>query len=91
MDLNEFNRILRQVFLLPVFALLILAAALYMEIRGSNAEPAAQPGKLKGPEAAARPERQRKAETVQANHVEGVSIPAASPTQFGNLKPITSI
>lgn len=37
MDLNEFNRILRQVFLLPVFALLILAAALYMEIRGSNA------------------------------------------------------
>lgn len=36
MNLNEFNRILRQVFLLPMIALLLLAAALYLEIRSSN-------------------------------------------------------
>jgi PAS domain S-box-containing protein len=34
--LIEFNRILRQVLILPVLALLLLAAALYLEIRGSN-------------------------------------------------------
>lgn len=36
MNLNEFRRILRQVFLLPVFGLLLLATALYLEISGAN-------------------------------------------------------
>ena len=36
MNLNQFNRILRQAFLLPVIALLITAAALYWQIRDSN-------------------------------------------------------
>lgn len=36
MNLTEFNRILRQVFLLPVIALLITAGALYLQIRGAN-------------------------------------------------------
>lgn len=36
MNLNEFNRILRQVFLLPVIALLITAGALYLQVRGAN-------------------------------------------------------
>jgi PAS domain S-box-containing protein len=35
-EFSKFNRILLQVFLLPVFALLITAAALYIDIRGSN-------------------------------------------------------
>ncbi len=37
MNLNQFNRILRQVFLLPVVALLLTAGALYWQIRGANA------------------------------------------------------
>ena len=37
MNLSQFNNILRQVFLLPVVALLVVAAALYVQIRGSNA------------------------------------------------------
>ena len=36
MNLSQFNNILRQVFLLPVVALLVVAAALYVQIRGSN-------------------------------------------------------
>ncbi len=36
MNLSEFNRVLRQVFLLPVIALLITAGALYLQVRGSN-------------------------------------------------------
>lgn len=36
MNLTQFNRILRQVFLLPVIALLITAAALYLQMRGAN-------------------------------------------------------
>lgn len=36
MDLNQFKRILIQVFLLPVLALLLMAAALYVDIRNSN-------------------------------------------------------
>jgi PAS domain S-box-containing protein len=36
-NLNQFNRILRQVFLLPVVALLLTAGALYWQIRGANA------------------------------------------------------
>ncbi|MEG9435875.1 CHASE3 domain-containing protein [Edaphobacter sp. HDX4] len=36
MNLTEFNRILRQVFLLPVIALLITAGALYLQVRGAN-------------------------------------------------------
>jgi PAS domain S-box-containing protein len=35
-NLTEFNRILRQVFLLPVIALLITAGALYLQVRGAN-------------------------------------------------------
>jgi PAS domain S-box-containing protein len=35
-NLNQFNRILRQVFLLPVIALLLLAVALYLQIQGAN-------------------------------------------------------
>lgn len=37
MNLNQFNRILRQVFLLPVIALLLTAGALYWQIQGANA------------------------------------------------------
>ena len=37
MNLSQFNRILRQVFLLPVIALLLTAGALYWQIRGANA------------------------------------------------------
>ena len=37
MNLSQFNSILRQVFLLPVVALLILAGALYLQIEGANA------------------------------------------------------
>ena len=37
MDLRNFRRILVQVFLLPVIALLLLAAALYFDIQGSTA------------------------------------------------------
>ena len=37
MNLSQFNSILRQVFLLPVIALLILAGALYLQIEGANA------------------------------------------------------
>lgn len=37
MNLSQFNNILRQVFLLPVVALLVVAAALYVQISGSNA------------------------------------------------------
>lgn len=37
MNLNQFNRILRQVLLLPVIALLLMAIALYVQIRGANA------------------------------------------------------
>ena len=37
MNLSQFNSVLRQVFLLPVVALLVLAAALYVQIRGANA------------------------------------------------------
>lgn len=36
MNLTQFNRILRQVFLLPVIALLITAGALYWQMRGAN-------------------------------------------------------
>jgi PAS domain S-box-containing protein len=36
-NLSQFNNILRQVFLLPVVALLVVAGALYFQIRGSNA------------------------------------------------------
>ena len=36
MNLSQFNRILRQVFLLPVIALLLMAVALYLQIRGAN-------------------------------------------------------
>jgi len=36
-NLSQFNRILRQVFLLPVVALLLTAGALYWQIRGANA------------------------------------------------------
>lgn len=36
MNLTEFNRILRQVFLLPIIALLIAAGALYLQVRGAN-------------------------------------------------------
>lgn len=36
MNLTQFNRILRQVFLLPVIALLITAGALYLQVRGAN-------------------------------------------------------
>ncbi|HMH15265.1 MAG TPA: CHASE3 domain-containing protein [Edaphobacter sp.] len=36
MNLSQFNRILRQVFLLPVVALLLTAGALYWQIRGAN-------------------------------------------------------
>ena len=36
MELSKFNRILLQVFLLPVFALLVAAVALYIDVRGSN-------------------------------------------------------
>jgi PAS domain S-box-containing protein len=35
-NLSQFNNILRQVFVLPVVALLLVAAALYVQIRGSN-------------------------------------------------------
>jgi PAS domain S-box-containing protein len=35
-NLSQFNRILRQVFLLPVVALLLTAGALYWQIRGAN-------------------------------------------------------
>ncbi|HZY72967.1 MAG TPA: ATP-binding protein [Edaphobacter sp.] len=37
MNLSQFNRILRQVFLLPVIALLLMAVALYLQIQGANA------------------------------------------------------
>lgn len=37
MNLSQFNTILRQVFLLPVVALLVVAGALYVQISGSNA------------------------------------------------------
>ena len=37
MNLSQFNNILRQVFLLPVVALLVVAGALYVQIRGANA------------------------------------------------------
>jgi len=36
-NLSQFNNILRQVFLLPVVALLVVAGALYLQIRGANA------------------------------------------------------
>lgn len=36
MNLSQFNRILRQVFLLPVIALLLAAVALYLQIQGAN-------------------------------------------------------
>lgn len=36
MNLTEFNRILRQVFLLPIIALLIASGALYLQVRGAN-------------------------------------------------------
>jgi PAS domain S-box-containing protein len=36
-NLSQFNKILRQVFLLPVLALLVVAAALSVQIRGANA------------------------------------------------------
>ena len=36
-NLSQFNRILRQVFLLPVIALLVIAGALYWQIQGANA------------------------------------------------------
>jgi PAS domain S-box-containing protein len=35
-NLSQFNNILRQVFVLPVVALLVVAGALYVQIRGSN-------------------------------------------------------
>ena len=37
MNLSQFKSILRQAFLLPVVALLVTAAALYVQIRGANA------------------------------------------------------
>lgn len=37
MNLSQFNNVLRQVFLLPVIALLVTAGALYLQIRGANA------------------------------------------------------
>ncbi len=37
MNLRQFNSVLRQVFLLPVVALLVVAGALYMQIRSANA------------------------------------------------------
>ena len=37
MNLGQFNSVLRQVFLLPVIALLVTAGALYLQIRGANA------------------------------------------------------
>lgn len=36
MNLNQFNRILRQALLLPVIALLLTAGALYLQMRGAN-------------------------------------------------------
>ena len=36
-NLSQFNRVLRQVFLLPVAALLVVAGALYLQIRNANA------------------------------------------------------
>ena len=36
MNLSQFNSVLRQVFLLPVVSLLVVAGALYMQIRGAN-------------------------------------------------------
>ncbi len=36
MNLRKFNSILRQVFLLPIIALLVIAGALYVQIRGAN-------------------------------------------------------
>jgi PAS domain S-box-containing protein len=36
-NLSQFNNILRQVFVLPVVALLVVAGALYVQIRGANA------------------------------------------------------
>ena len=36
MELSQFKRILLQVFVLPVLALLLMAGALYLDIRGSN-------------------------------------------------------
>ncbi|MCU1322969.1 MAG: multi-sensor signal transduction histidine kinase [Acidobacteriaceae bacterium] len=36
MELSRFKRILIQVFLLPVVALLVMAGALYLDIQGSN-------------------------------------------------------
>ncbi len=37
MNLSQFNSVLRQVFLLPVVALLVVAGALYLQIKGANA------------------------------------------------------
>ena len=37
MNLSQFNKILTQVFLLPVLALLVVAGALYVQISGANA------------------------------------------------------
>ena len=37
MNLRQFNSVLRQVFLLPVIALLVVAGALYLQIRNANA------------------------------------------------------
>ena len=37
MNLRQFNSVLRQVFLLPVVALLVVAGALYLQIRNANA------------------------------------------------------
>lgn len=37
MNLNQFNSVLRQVFLLPVVSLLVVAGALYLQIEGANA------------------------------------------------------
>ncbi|MEI9980032.1 MAG: ATP-binding protein [Edaphobacter sp.] len=37
MNLSQFNRILRQVFVLPVLALLVVAGALYLQMRSANA------------------------------------------------------
>ncbi len=37
MNLRQFNNVLRQVFLLPVVALLVVAGALYLQIRNANA------------------------------------------------------
>lgn len=36
MNLAQFNRILRQTFLLPIIALLIAAGAIYLQVRGAN-------------------------------------------------------